>query len=342
MDMQIEEIIKNKKIAVTGGAGTIGSLIVKKLLQYDPSVIRVVDVDETSLFHLEEEVKSDKIRYLLGDIRDKERMKHALKGIDIVFHTAALKHVKSCEYNSFEAIKTNILGLQNVIDVCIEENIEYFIFTSTDKAANPVNVMGTTKLLGEKLVTSANYYKGNKKTLFSSVRFGNVLGSNGSVIEVFRNQINRNNYITLTDGEMTRFIMSPSESIDLIFKTVSIMRGGEVFILKMPCIKMVDFTNVIIEELCKILNKDSSLVEIRNIGAKVGEKQYEELLTIEESKRAIENSEMFIILPDMKEIKHSISEYKDSVIAPIKNYTSEENILNRDDIRKFLISKECL
>lgn len=334
----INDLIRNKKVAVTGGAGTIGSLMVKKILEYDPSVIRVIDVDETGLFELEESLKSNKVRYLLGDIRDKERMKQALNGIDIVFHMAALKHVKSCEYNSFEAIKTNIIGLQNVIDVCIEENVERFVFTSTDKAANPVNVMGTTKLLGEKLVTAANYYKGNRKSMFSSVRFGNVLGSNGSVIEVFRNQIANNNPVTLTDGEMTRFVMSPSEAIDLILNTAITMKGGEVFILKMPCVKMIDFTNSIIEELCK----DPSSVEIVKIGPKPGEKQYEELMTKEESKRALETSGMFIILPDMKEIKRSISEYNNSVIAPIKEYTSNDIVLNKDETRKFLINSKCL
>jgi len=184
------DLFKNKKILITGGTGSIGQEIVREVLKHEPAVVRILDIDETKQFELQQEYEDyENIRFLLGDIRDKERLYRAIEDIDIVFHTAALKHVQACEYNPFEAVKTNVIGTQNLIDVAIDEEVEKVIFTSSDKAVNPTNVMGATKLLAERLITSANYYKGARKTVFSSVRFGNVLGSRGSVIPLFKNQI---------------------------------------------------------------------------------------------------------------------------------------------------------
>jgi len=222
---------KNKKILVTGGTGSIGQEIMREILRYEPEVVRILDVDETKQFELEQEYGNrENVRFLLGDIRDKERLYRAIEDIDIVFHTAALKHVLACEYNPFEGVKTNVIGIQNLISVCIDEEVEKVIFTSSDKAVNPTNVMGATKLLAERLMTSANYYKGTRRTIFSSVRFGNVLGSRGSVIPLFKKQIEAGGPVTLTNKEMTRFIMPMRDAINLLFKATELAQGGEIFI----------------------------------------------------------------------------------------------------------------
>ncbi|MDP2741436.1 MAG: polysaccharide biosynthesis protein [bacterium] len=216
----MEQELKNKKILITGGAGSVGNALIKELLKYDVNVIRVFDLSENEMSKIRNTFIDEKrLRYLIGDIKDLNRLKMAMEGIDIVIHLAAMKHVYACEYNPFEAIKTNIEGLQNVIDCARNENIEKMIFTSTDKAAYPLSVMGLTKLMGEKLISLAEYYKGDKRTLFTSVRFGNVIGSNGSVIPIFKKQIKEGGPITINDIEMTRFIITMSEATDLIFKS---------------------------------------------------------------------------------------------------------------------------
>lgn len=326
----MESIFTDKKILVTGGAGSIGKDIVKELLKHDPDVVRILDNDETKNFELEQELRSHKnIRYLLGDIRDKERMYSAAKNIDIIFHAAALKHVYACEYNPFEAVKTNIIGLHNMIDVAIDENVEKFIFTSSDKAANPSSVMGTTKLLGEKLVTSANYYKGSHDVIFSSVRFGNVMGSRGSVIPLFKKQMENGGPITITNGEMTRFMMSTKEAISLIFKSAEIMKGGEVFVLKMPVFKLSDLVEVMLE---------SRNMRIEKINPKPGERAYEELMTREEAKRALETDDMFIILPMVSELlQRNDYIYPNARKAKIIDYTSDSMPpLSKEEIKDFL------
>ena len=179
---ELKKFYENKVILVTGGVGSIGKEIVKTLLNFNPKAIRVLDINETALFELENELNSNKIRCFIGDVRDKDRLKRAIEGVDIVFHAAALKHVPLCEFNPFEAVKTNVIGTQNLVEVAMDEKVEKFITISTDKAVNPVNVMGTTKLLAERLTISANLYKGDRKTALSDLRFGNVLKSRGTIL----------------------------------------------------------------------------------------------------------------------------------------------------------------
>jgi FlaA1/EpsC-like NDP-sugar epimerase len=186
----MEKLFRNKNVLITGGAGSVGRELAREILEYHPKVLRIFDIDETRRFELQQEFgELENVRFLLGDVRDRARLRYAIENIDIVFHAAALKHVEACEYNPFEAIKTNVLGTQNVIDVAIEEEVSKVIFTSSDKAVNPTNVMGTTKLMCERLMTAANYYRGLRKIAFSSVRFGNVVGSSGSVTPLFKTQI---------------------------------------------------------------------------------------------------------------------------------------------------------
>ncbi|MBE9593684.1 MAG: polysaccharide biosynthesis protein, partial [Proteobacteria bacterium] len=329
----------------TGGTGSVGQEILQEILKYEPAVVRILDVDETKQFELQQEYEDyDNVRFLLGDIRDKDRLSRAIEDIDIVFHTAALKHVLACEYNPFEAVKTNAVGIQNLIDVTMDEEVEKVIFTSSDKAVNPTNVMGATKLLAERLITSANYYKGGRKTVFSSVRFGNVLGSRGSVIPLFKNQIARGGPVTITNKEMTRFIMPMREAINLLFKATELALGGEIFIFKMNAIKITDLAEVIIEELATNYGYIPEGIEMEIIGNKPGEKLYEELMTEDEAGRGFESEDMFIVLPEMKELPPiDKSSYLSTSQAEIKAYTSNTvKHLTKEEIREILYQENLI
>ncbi len=333
----IRDYYKKKVILVTGGAGSIGSQLVKELIKFNPKSIRVLDNNETGLFDLERNLNTNLIRPFIGDIRDKERLKRAVEGVDIVFHAAALKHVPLCEYNPFEAIKTNVIGTQNLIEVSIDENVEKFITISTDKAVNPINVMGATKLLSERLTISSNYYKGEKSTALSCVRFGNVLDTRGSVIPIFRDQLQNGSDITITDPEMTRFIMKISDSTNLILKSAKLARGGEIFILKMPVVKISDLAEVMIEKY-KYLNTDKKF-DVKIIGKRMGEKLYEELMTEEESKNAYEDKYMFIVKPPIIEItaETNYDIPKNFKKTDIKNYNSKNTqLLDKEEIKNLI------
>jgi len=333
-------LFENKRILVTGGVGSIGSEIVRQLLKFNPKVIRVFDIDETRLFELEHELAGfENVRYLVGDVRDKERLLTAMENIDLVFHVAALKHVASCEYNPFEAIKTNVLGTQNVIEVAMERNVEKVINVSTDKAAAVFGTMGATKLLAERLVTAAEHYKGDKRTVFASVRFGNVLDSRGSVIPVFKDQIKSKKCVTLTHQEMTRFVMSIPKAVELIFKAVELAKGGEVFIFKMPALRVIDLAEVMIDELTPAHGYSRTDVEIKFIGVRPGERIHEYLMTEEESKNVLETDEMFIILPQIRTpfSNERIHVYPSSRPAEIKDYRSNNGLLlKKEEIREML------
>ena len=289
------DFYKNKTVLVTGGSGSIGREIVKKLLEVNPKAVRIFDNNETALFDLEEELNSKKIRTFIGDIRDKDRLKRAFENVDIIFHAAALKHVPLCEYNPFDAVKTNVLGTQNVLDAALDKNVEKVIMVSTDKAVNPVNVMGATKLLAERLTISANYYRGNKRTIFSCVRFGNVLNSRGSVVPTFKKQIQKGGPVTITDPKMSRFIMYIPDAAKLILKAGQIAHGKEIFILKMPAVNIVDLANVMIKDLAPKYGHDPEKIEIKITGKRVGEKMYEELMTEDEALCAVDEGKLFIL-----------------------------------------------
>jgi len=335
--MSLKTNYKDKTILVTGGAGSIGSELVRTLLDMDPKAVRVLDNNETGLFDLEQELQSEKIRPLVGDVRDRERLRRAFEGVDVVFHAAALKHVPLCEFNPFDAVKTNVLGTQNVLDAAIDEEVARFIFISTDKAVNPTNVMGATKLLAERLTLSANYYKGSRKTVLSCVRFGNVLGSRGSVVPLFKKQIINGSPVTLTDPDMTRFIMDIPKAIKLILKAAEIANGGEIFILKTPVIKICDLAEAMAEELSSPGCKVRKEVEVRTIGRRAGEKLYEELMTESESVNAYENDEFIVVIPNMKPKANDKSVPEGFIKTEPKIYSSKnERILRKDEIRSML------
>jgi len=323
-------IFQGKNILVTGGTGSIGSEIVRKVLQYAPRVVRVLSNDEHGLFKLEQELQSQPtVRFLVGDVKDKERLSRSVEGIDFIFHAAALKHVPLCEYNPFEAIKTNVLGTQNVIDVAMEEEVAKLITISTDKAVSPINVMGATKLLAERLAISANYYKGTRKTAFSCVRFGNVLYSRGSVVPLFREQIAKGGPVTITDPNMTRFVMNISRAVDLVFRVTELAQGGEIFILKMPALRISSLAKAMIDELAPHHGYNSESIRVEIVGTRTVEKNYEELLTENEAINACETEDMFIISETRKK--------RERKAAPIMRYTSNNrSLLTEEEIREML------
>jgi len=337
--MMYHNFYNNKKVLVTGGVGSIGSNLVRKLLTLNPATIRVFDNNETGLFDLEQELRTNKIRTLLGDIRDQDRLKMAMDGIDIVFHTSALKHVPLCEYNPFDAVKTNVLGTQNVLEAAIANEVEKVINVSTDKAVSPTNVMGATKLLSERLTISANYYSGNKRTVFSSVRFGNVLNSRGSVIPLFKKQIKEGGPVTVTDNQMTRFFMEISSACNLILSAGEIAKGREIFILKMPALRISDLAEAMIEEFAPRAGSRVKSIPLKIIGKRVGEKLYEDLMAEEEAERAYENDDMFLIIPQTLPYEDPLdpSIMKGFKKTKSKNFSSQNApLVGKDELMKIL------
>ena len=334
---ELKNFYEGKTLLVTGGVGSIGSEIIRSFLEYNPEVVRVLDSNETGLFDLEQELQSEKIRPFVGDVKDKERLRRAIENVDIVFHAAALKHVPLCEYNPFEAVKTNAIGTQNLIDVAMDEEVEKLITISTDKAVNPVNVMGATKLLAERLTVSANYYKGKRKTAFSCVRFGNVLNTRGSVIPMFRKQIQKGGPLTITDPNMTRFMMGIPKAVELVLKAAEMAIGGEIFIFKMPAIRIGDLAEAMIQELVPKYGYAANEIEIKNIGKRAGEKLYEELMTEGEAENAYEDEEMFVVLPRTLGIVGDLSYKLPDNFKKSKNreYSSENvKLLTKEEVKE--------
>jgi FlaA1/EpsC-like NDP-sugar epimerase len=314
-------VLKNKRILVTGACGTVGSELIRQLLtsdQYSPEEVIGIDNNESQLFFLDQTWLDDpRARFFVADIRDKDELLRRMNGIDVVFHAAAYKHVILCERSPDQAVQTNILGVQNVIAAATENKVERVIFTSSDKAVNPTNVMGTSKLMGERLMTAANSSKRGEGPIFASTRFGNVLGSSGSVIPIFHNQIAKGGPVTLTDREMTRFVMSIEEAVSLVIDSAEVAQGGEVFITKMPVVRIEDLANAMIQELAPIYGFDSDQFEIREIGTKPGEKLYEELMSDEETRRSLELKNYFAVLPAFRGIYNDIPYDYDHIVSRI-------------------------
>jgi len=270
-----------KKILITGGTGSIGIGLIKQLLPYKPKLIRVLTNDENSIFEARKKFqKYTNICFEIGDVRDKDRLYLAIRNIDIIFHAAAMKHVDICEDNPFDAVKTNVIGTSNLIEVSIRENVSKFIFISTDKATLPSTTLGASKLLAERLTINAGTYDKSVKTIFSLVRFGNVIGSRGSVFQIFLEQIRKGKPLTVTDSRMTRFIMSIQEAAGLILKATNVAKGGEIFILKMPSVTIKNLAESMIE-VCKI-SKKTTKPKIKFIKNRVHDRFHEYLVTPEE------------------------------------------------------------
>lgn len=329
---------EGKQILITGGTGSIGTGLIRSLLRDNPAVIRVFSRDESKQYYLEQDLGPiAQMRYLLGDVRDRERLVRAMEGIDVVFHLAGLKHVPACEYNPFEAVKTNVLGTQNVIEAAFQNGVERVVATSSDKSISPTNAMGATKLLVERLMAAANWYRGYHRTVLCSVRFGNVIGSRGSVIPTFYRQILRDREITLTDRDMTRFMMSNGQAVNLTKQALRIARGGEVFVLKMPLVRLGDLAEVVVEEICSRLGINAGEVKTRTVGLRPGEKRYEELMTLEESRGAMELPDMYVIPPVFGGPDY---QYPGSHPAREGEYSSASGVpMTRPELREFLLGE---
>jgi UDP-N-acetylglucosamine 4,6-dehydratase len=314
-------LFENKTVLITGGTGSLGQALTKRLLTLDVKAIRIFSRNESKQIEMESNFDDKRIRFFLGDIRDLDRLSRATEDVDYVFHAAALKHVPKIEYNPFEAIKTNVIGSQNVIEACINANVEKAICVGTDKAVSPLNTYGATKLLMEKLfITANNYLNPNKhKTKFIALRYGNVLGSSGSVIPKFIEQINKKNKLSLTDVNMTRFSIMMDEALDFILKSTKVGNGSEIFVPKLRSYSILDVKNA----LTQILD-DTGYDEI---GIRPGEKLHEILINADEMRYTWEIENMYMILNPLFE---NLSENNISNVYPnskkiknIENYSSE-------------------
>lgn len=289
-----------KTVLLTGVCGTVGQEIFRQLLDERPLELIGIDNNESELFFLREQHREVRdVHLYLGDLRDRDKLREVLDGIDIVIHTAAFKHVWLCEESPRDAISTNVLGTQNLIDAASANGVERVLFTSSDKAVNPTNVMGTSKLLGERLMTAADATQRRGGTTFASTRFGNVLGSRGSVLPLFARQIETGGPVTLTDRRMTRFVMTLAEAVRLVLDSVFLAQGGEVFITKMPVARMEEVATVVRKYLAPQFGRQPEDVDIVEIGARPGEKLFEELMNEEETRRAVETDDYFVVLPPL-------------------------------------------
>jgi FlaA1/EpsC-like NDP-sugar epimerase len=343
----MNEFFKGKSVLVTGACGTVGNELVQQLLEMpELGQLTGIDNNESELFFLEQRFQhKSNAKFFLADVRDHEKLYRIFRDIDIVFHAAAFKHVILCERSPFEAVQTNILGVQNVISAALENRVKRIIFTSSDKAVNPTNVMGTSKLMGERLITAANSRLHEDGSVFASTRFGNVLGSRGSVIPIFCEQIKKGGPVTVTDEEMSRFIMSIKEAASLVIDSVGLAKGGEVFVTKMPVIRIVDLAKIMIQDLAPVYGHRPENIQITIIGTKPGEKMYEELMNGEEVRRSIELKRYFVIKPAFMGFYRSTSYDYPGVVSNdvINPYNSaNEKPLSKAGFLDFLRNNELL
>lgn len=337
----------NKRILVTGACGTIGRELVRQLLEdYQVGELTALDNNESELFFLEQHFSDHRYaRFFLADIRDRKKLCRLMENMDVVFHAAAFKHVILCERSPFEAVQTNILGVQNVVLAALENKVERVIFTSSDKAVNPTNVMGTSKLMGERLISAANSNRRGDGPIFAATRFGNVMGSRGSVIPIFHQQIRQGGPVTLTDPNMTRFIMTIREAVKLVIDSALLACGGEVFVTKMKVVRIQDLAEIMIQELAPLFGFKPEQIKIEIIGTKPGEKMYEELMNTEETRRSWELSKYYVILPAFACSYQNINYSYDNIVAKqiTKPYQSEQfESLSKKELTQFLNKSNLL
>ena len=324
-------MLNNKTILITGGTGSFGKAFTKYVLtHYEPKKIIIYSRDEFKQFIMQNDFKeySSKLRFFIGDVRDKERLYRAFEGVDYVIHAAAMKQVPACEYNPNEAIKTNIHGAQNIIDAALDKGVKKVVALSTDKAVNPVNLYGGTKLVSDKLFIAANAYAGVKDICFSIVRYGNVAGSRGSVIPFFHKLIqNGVTELPITDYRMTRFWISLEEGVKLVIKALEEAKGGETFISKIPSFKVTDLAQAMLPG-CKM----------SEIGIREGEKLHEIMVTVEDSMTTYEYDKHFIVYPQMVWSEHRKSTPGGQKVSEGFSYSSDNNTnwLSVEEIKELL------
>ncbi|MGE7809770.1 UDP-N-acetylglucosamine 4,6-dehydratase [Lysinibacillus capsici] len=306
-------VLKNKTVLVTGGTGSFGKKFIQKALTLGVKKIIVFSRDELKQYEMKQEFHDERIRFFIGDVRDKDRLYRAFDGVDIVIHAAAMKHVDACEYNPFEAVKTNIHGAQNVIEAAIDCKVEKVIALSTDKACSPVNLYGATKLASDKLFVSANAYVGDKKTSFSVVRYGNVAGSRGSVVPFFK-KIKVTGTLPITDERMTRFWITLDQGVQFVLDNLERMHGGEIFVPKIPSMRVIDLAKAIAPEC-----------EIEIVGIRPGEKLHEAMIMEDDARHTVEFDTYYVIQPEFPWWSKKFAE-GGKVLSEGFAYTSDKNM----------------
>lgn len=322
------ECFDNKTILITGGTGSFGRAFLASLLREDSAnSIRIYSRGELLQYETAKLFPDDRIRFFIGDVRDKERISRAMNGVDIVIHAAALKQVPACEYNPIEAVKTNINGTINLINAALDNNVDRVVALSTDKAVHPVNLYGSTKMVAEKLFVQGNSYTGNdRRTKFACVRYGNVVGSRGSVIPLFLEQ-KKTGQLTITDERMTRFWLTLEEGVQFVRQSLSIMTGGEIFVPKIPSMKVVDLARTIAPN-----------AKLNIIGIRPGEKIHETLLTDDEARHTKEYDSYFVIMPELKFWDDNNNHEGGRALPEGFTYASNTNTewMNHDDLKKII------
>lgn len=317
----------NSTILLTGGTGSFGHAFVERVLREHQDVtIRIYSRDELKQSEMQARYNDPRLRYLLGDVRDAKRLLRASQGVDYVVHAAAMKQVPAAEYNPFEAVQTNIVGAQNIVDAAIDAGVKQVVALSTDKAVNPVNLYGATKLCAEKIIVQGNAYAASRQTRLSCVRYGNVVGSRGSVVPLFRRQISEGK-LTITDERMTRFWITLAQSVDLVFYAFDNMYGGEVFIPKIPSMKVTDLADAMAPGL-----------PVDLIGIRPGEKLHEALLTVDEARHSIDAGPVYVVLPEHPWWERKKSGLTGSPLPEDFVYSSDSNDwwLTADELGNYL------
>ena len=327
--------MSKERILVTGSCGSVGSALVQYYLNRG-NIVCCLDHDEDKMFKLQNRYRShrnfDNLRFFIGSVRDKVRLEMAFEAVDIVYHCAAMKHVHLSEINSFEAVETNINGTHNVVKAALTQNVDRVIFTSSDKAVNPTSIMGATKLVAERIISSANYYSGPSHTKFGIVRFGNVLNTNGSVVPIFKNQLALGKPLTITSEDMTRFFITMGEAVNLCIFAAENIIGGEIYVLNMQSARILD--------LAKAINNGLS-PDYKTTGPKPGEKLYEELITDVEAPRTLSSEPYVIIMPEdltmLNDLKKKAFKNLEKKLPHSGNLvSSDSNLINVSEIMQLL------
>lgn len=325
-------ILKGKTVLITGGTGYLGRALTEEILKHNPKSIRIFSRDEVKHHKFQEKFSyNEKIRNFIGDIRDYQRLLKATRNVDVVIHAAALKRLDILEYNVDEAIKTNILGTLNVVNACLQNNVEKAIMVSTDKACSPVNTYGACKFVSERIFSETNYSKGDVRTIFTTVRYGNVLESTGSVIPFFSEKIINGDAIPLTDSRMTRFIISPKQAVELIFDAIRYGAGGEIFVPKLPSFKITDLIEILKE-------KHDGKNKTKIIGLRPGEKIHELMINYSEIPRTYDFENLYVIGSCIQDCQNEKPEYskRGKLLKEnnMKEYSSEDAIVSKEEISK--------
>ena len=340
MSVDAKSLIEGTRCVVTGAGGTIGSELCRQLLDLGAAEVRGLDNSELALWDLEERIPSAQLKCFLVDVCNEPHLVRHFNGADFVFHAAALKHVPFCERQPHAAIETNVRGVESVINAAVQCGVRRVLFTSSDKAVNSTNLMGATKFVGERIMTAANNLSADMgSTKFASTRFGNVALSNGSVIPRFIEQIRNGRPLTITDREMTRFMMSIEQSVRLVIESLVLMRGGEVFVTQMPVIRLGDLADVLVKHFAEQGPLPAENYPERILGARPGEKLYEELTTDEETARSFELENFIVVLPSFRNIYEMIdySHFEQNGRPLEKVYHSHhEPALRPDEVEAFL------